>query len=156
MHAPAHQPREWRMRVMMLAPPGAGKSTQGARIAAHFDLPLIATGRMLRDHVARRTDLGHAIRGYLHRGELVPDEIMLGLLRHALAAAKACGGGYVLDGLPRTIDQALACHKLGVELGMSAQVALHLKADDEVLVRRMLARADIERRSDDVEALIWR
>src|SRR5262249_7885695 len=144
------------MRVMMVAPPGAGKSTQGARIAAHFDLPLIATGKMLRDNVARRTDLGHATRRYLDRGELVPDEIMLGVLRHALTTAKASSGGYVLDGLPRTMDQAWACHKLGVELGMTAHVALHLKADDEVLVQRLLARADIERRSDDGEALIRR
>jgi adenylate kinase len=63
------------MRVLMIAPPGAGKGTQGALIAAHFDIPHIATGELLRDHVARRTALGQAVQAYLDRGELVPDQV---------------------------------------------------------------------------------
>ena len=63
------------MRVLMIAPPGAGKGTQGALIAAHFGIPHIATGELLRDHVARRTDLGLAVQEYLDRGELVPDQV---------------------------------------------------------------------------------
>ena len=64
------------MRVLMIAPPGAGKGTQGALIAAHFDIPHIATGELLRDHVARQTTLGQAVREYLDRGELAPDQVV--------------------------------------------------------------------------------
>jgi len=81
------------MRILMVAPPGAGKGTQGALIAAHFDIPHIATGELLRDHVARQTALGQAIQAYLDRGELAPDQIVLDMLREAMIAAKAAGGG---------------------------------------------------------------
>ena len=96
------------MRVLMIAPPGAGKGTQGALIAAHFGIPHIATGELLRDHVARRTSLGLAVQEYLDRGELVPDQVVLDMVREALVAAKAAGGGYVLDGLPRNMQLARA------------------------------------------------
>jgi adenylate kinase len=148
------KPLSLKMRVMMIAPPGAGKGTQGALIAAHFDIPHIATGDLLRDHVAQRTDLGRAIQGHLNRGELVPDEIVLDMVRQAFIAAKAAGGGYVLDGVPRTMDQARAAYRIGLELGMTADVALHLQADDEELTRRLLARAGLEYRSDDTEKVI--
>ncbi len=96
------------MRVLMIAPPGAGKGTQGALIAAHFGIPHIATGELLRDHVARRTALGLAVQAYLDRGELVPDQVVLDMVREAMVAAKAAGGGYVLDGIPRNMQQARA------------------------------------------------
>ena len=142
------------MRVLMIAPPGAGKGTQGAVIAAHFDIPHIATGELLRDHVARRTELGQAVQRYLDRGELVPDQIVLDMVKEAFIAAKEAGGGYVLDGVPRNIEQARASYLIGRELGMTANVALHLQADDEELVRRLLARAALEHRSDDTEEVI--
>jgi adenylate kinase len=142
------------MRVLMIAPPGAGKGTQGALIAAHFDIPHIATGELLRDHVARRTALGLAVRAYLDRGELVPDEIVLDMVREAMVAAKAAGGGFVLDGIPRNMQQARAAYLMGRELGMTADVALHLQADDAELMRRLLARAAIEHRSDDTADII--
>jgi adenylate kinase len=144
------------MRVLMIAPPGAGKGTQSAIIAAHFDIPHIATGELLRDHVARQTPLGRAVRQHLDRGELVPDEIVLDMLREAFVAVAAAGGGYVLDGIPRNMKQARAAYQIGRELGMTANVALHLQADDRELVRRLLARASVERRSDDTEEVIER
>jgi adenylate kinase len=144
------------MRVLMIAPPGAGKGTQGALIATHLDVPHIATGDLLRDHVARQTELGRAVQQHLDRGELVPDEIVLDMVRRSLVEAKAAGGGYVLDGLPRNMTQARALYKAARELGMTADVALHLKADDRELVRRLLARAALERRSDDTEDVIRR
>src|SRR6266498_1777886 len=101
---------ETRMRVMMIAPPGAGKGTQGGLIAAHFNIPHIATGDLLRDHVAAQTELGRAVQRHLDRGELVPDEIVLDIVRDAFVAAKAAGGGYVLDGIPRTMEQARATY----------------------------------------------
>lgn len=142
------------MRILMIAPPGAGKGTQGALIAAHFDIPHIATGELLRDHVARSTHLGLAVQKYLDRGELVPDQIVLDMLREAMVAAKAAGGGFVLDGIPRNIEQARAAYLIGRELGLIADVALHLQADDRELMRRLLARAALEHRSDDTAEII--
>src|SRR5580704_18166314 len=101
------------MRVLMIAPPGAGKGTQGALIAAHFGIPHIATGDLLRDHVARRTVLGRAVQEYLDRGELVPDDVVLDMVRQEVVAAKAAGGGYVLDGIPRSMPQARALYLIG-------------------------------------------
>jgi adenylate kinase len=144
------------MRVLLIAPPGAGKGTQGALIAAHFDVPHIAVGDLLRDHVARQSDLGRAVRQRLDRGELVPDEIVLDMVREAFVAAKAAGGGYVVDGIPRNMAQARSAYLIGRELGMTANVALHLQAEDDELVRRLLARAVLEGRSDDTEEVIWR
>lgn len=144
------------MRVLMIAPPGAGKGTQGALIAAHFDIPHVATGDLLRDHVAKQTELGQAVKRHLDRGELVPDEIVLDMVREAFVAAKATGGGYVLDGIPRNMEQARATYLIARELGMTASVALHLQADDRELVRRLLARAALEGRSDDSEEVIQR
>ena len=129
------------MRVLMIAPPGAGKGTQGALIAAHFNIPHIATGELLRDHVARRTPLGLAVQTSLDRGELVPDQVVLDMVRQELVAAKAAGGGFVLDGIPRNMQQARAVYLIGRELGMTADVALHLQAGDAELIRRLLARA---------------
>src|SRR5271166_3697977 len=127
------------MRVLMIAPPGAGKGTQGALIAAHFGIPHIATGELLRDHVARRT---------------APDQVVLDMVREEMVAAKAAGGGYVLDGIPRNMQQARATYLIARELGMTADVALHLQADDAELMRRLLARAALEHRSDDTPDII--
>jgi adenylate kinase len=144
------------MRILMIAPPGAGKGTQGALIAAHFGISHIATGELLRDHVARQTPLGQDVQRHLDKGELAPDAVVLDMVKEALIASKAAEGGYVLDGMPRTMAQARAAYQIGLELGMTANVALHLQADDEELMRRLLARAVIEHRSDDTEEVIWR
>jgi len=144
------------MRILMIAPPGAGKGTQGAIIAAHFGIRHIATGDLLRAHVAGKTELGLAVKRHLDAGELVPDQIVLEMVREALVEAKETGGGYVLDGVPRTMAQARATYQIGAELGMTADVALFLKADDEELTRRLLARAVVEHRTDDTEDVIAR
>ena len=132
------------MRVLMVAPPGAGKGTQAAIIAAHLDIPYIGSGDLLRDHVARQTDLGRAVSEHLDRGALVPDDIVLEMIRPAVV------------GVPRNMAQARALYEIGRELNMTANVALHLKADDAELIRRLLARAALEHRSDDTEEVIRR
>jgi adenylate kinase len=142
------------MRIVMIGPPGAGKGTQGALLATHFNIPHIVMGDLLRDHVVRRTELGRVVRGHLDRGELVPDEIVLDLMRQSHIAAKRAGGGFVLDGVPRTMNQARAKYKIALGLGMTANVALHLHADDEELTHRLLVRAAIEHRSDDTVEII--
>ncbi|UQU67801.1 adenylate kinase [Couchioplanes caeruleus] len=145
------------MRVLLVAPPGAGKGTQGALIATHFGIPHIATGDLLRDHVARRTELGRAVQDHLDRGELVPDTVVLDMVRDAFIESRTNnGGGYVLDGMPRNMTQARALYEIGRSLEMTSDVALHLKADDEELTRRLLARAALEGRSDDTEEVIRR
>jgi len=136
----------------MVAPPGAGKGTQGVVIASHFGIPHIATGDLLRDHVARETPLGLSVRTFLDRGELVPDEIVLDMVRQALERLDS--DGYVLDGIPRTMQQAKALYEIAVELDLTADVALHLKVEDDELVRRLLARSVVTGRSDDTEAVI--
>jgi adenylate kinase len=141
------------MRILMIAPPGAGKGTQGALVADHFGIPLISIGEMLRDHVARGTEIGRTVQSYLDHGELAPDEIVMDLVRQGFIAAEAAGG-YVLDGVPRTMAQARAVYAIGVELGMIANVALHLQADDEALIQRLLARVADEHRPDDTEEII--
>jgi adenylate kinase len=140
----------------LVAPPGAGKGTQGALIATHFGIPHIATGDRLRDHVARGTALGRAVQQHLDEGGLVPDEIVLEIVEQEIAKAKEAGVGYVLDGVPRNIAQARALYEAARKLDMTADVALHLKVGDEEVVRRLLARAALEHRSDDTEEVIGR
>lgn len=144
------------MRVLMIAPPGAGKGTQAERISAHFGVPHIATGDLLREHVARGTDIGVQVGDYLDEGELVPDEIVLEMAKEAVEQAKRDGGGYVLDGIPRTLTQARALYELAVDLDMTAHVALSLQVQESELVRRLLARAAAQQRSDDTEEVIRR
>lgn len=138
----------------MIAPPGAGKGTQGEVIARHFDIPHIATGDLLRDHVARGTELGRTVAQLLDRGELVPDDVVLTMVRGAMEAAK--GRGYVIDGIPRTMAQARALYEVALELDMTADVALHLHVERGELMRRLLTRAASEGRSDDTEEIISR
>ncbi len=136
----------------MIAPPGAGKGTQGVVIAAHFDIPHIATGDLLRDHVARGTELGQRVESVLARGELVGDDIVLAMVRDAMEAAQ--GRGYVIDGIPRTMEQARALYEIARELDMTADVALHLKVEDAELVRRLSARGAEHGRADDTEDVV--
>ncbi|HTJ31742.1 MAG TPA: nucleoside monophosphate kinase [Dactylosporangium sp.] len=135
------------LRILLIAPSGVGKRMLGAVIAAHFNIPHIAMGALLRDHVARRTDLGRVAQGHLGRRELVPDEVVLDLARRELTAARA-GGEYLLEGIPRTLYQAREGYQIALGLGMTANIALHLNVDDEKLIRRLLARAAFERCQD--------
>jgi len=142
------------IRVVLLAPPGAGKGTQGAIIANHFGVAHIATGDLLRSHIAHETSLGLAVRDILARGDLVPDSIVLEMLRDALAYAKRKNGGYVIDGIPRTMEQAHAAFEIATQLDMTADVALCLDVDDDELTHRLLARATVEHRTDDTPEVI--
>jgi adenylate kinase len=144
------------MRLLLIAPPGAGKGTQGSRIAAHFGIPHIAIGDLLRSHVARGTDLGRAVQHHLDCGSLVPDEIVLEMVRQEFIAAKVAGVGYVLDGYPRTPAQAETLSQMAADLGMGPDIALHLQVEDDEVVRRLLARATTEHRQDDTEPVIRR
>ncbi|MHB8341141.1 MAG: adenylate kinase family protein, partial [Mycobacteriales bacterium] len=137
------------MRVLMLAPPGAGKGTIGTRIAERYQVAHLSSGELLRAQVEAGTELGKAVAGHLAAGDLVPDELVDQLMRGQLISA-ARAGGYVLDGFPRTLEQALLAYEIAAELGITLWAALYLEAPAEVLAARMLARG----RGDDTPATI--
>jgi adenylate kinase len=139
------------MRVIMLAPPGAGKGTQGGRIAARYGVPRISSGEIFRDEVARQTPLGKQVSGYLDRGDLVPDDLVVSLIMDRVVAAAEKSGGYVLDGFPRTLKQAEAAAAIGRETNTSAQAVVYLDAPADVLIGRLAGRG--EHRSDDSETV---
>ncbi len=138
------------MRVLLIGAPGAGKGTQAVRVADHFGLTHISSGDLLRDHIARETTIGRAAREYVERGDLVPDAIVLDMLRKPVVAASAAGG-YVLDGFPRTVQQAETAYTIARDLGVAIQVAVHVDVPTEILVSRLLARG---RGADDTEEVI--
>lgn len=127
------------MRVLMIGAPGAGKGTQAVRIAADFGITHISSGDLLRAHVTRQTAIGRAAKEYLSRGDLVPDAVVMDMLRKPVIAANA-SGGYVLDGFPRTVEQAEAAYLTAKDLGVAVQVAVHLDVAREQLVARLLSR----------------
>ncbi len=139
------------MRVIMLAPPGAGKGTQGERIAERYGVPHIASGDIFRDEVQRQTPLGKQLKSYLDAGDLVPDDLVLNVILSRVLAAANDQGGYVLDGFPRTLAQAKAAAEIASEEDASAQAVLYLDAPAEVLVERATSRG--EGRTDDSEAV---
>ena len=139
------------MRVIMLAPPGAGKGTQGERIAGRYGVPHISSGDLFRDEVARQTPLGNTLRGYLEAGDLVPDDLVLSLVMDRVVKAAQDDGGFVLDGFPRTLPQAEAAAKIARDTKTSAQAVLYLHAPADVLIGRVTGRG--ENRADDSEAV---
>jgi len=141
------------VRLLLLAPPGAGKGTQGERLAALFGVRHIAAGDLLRAQARAGGRLGREIAGYQARGDLVPDEIVLDVLTPAVIEA-ASQGGYILDGFPRTLPQATAAAELGARFDVTLDAAVYLFAPDEVLTRRLLARAGAGERTDDTADVI--
>jgi adenylate kinase len=135
----------------MLSPPGGGKGTQGKRIAARYGVPRISSGDIFREEVARQTELGTRLRGYLDRGDLVPDDLVLSLIMDRVVAAAQLSGGYVLDGFPRTLQQAEAAARIARETNTSAQAVVYLDAPAEVLISRIVGRG--ENRADDSAAV---
>src|SRR5438270_11997214 len=124
------------MRVVLLGPPGAGKGTQAHYLTEHFGIPKVSTGDMLREAAERRTPLGLAARRFTEQGQLVPDEMVIDLVRDRLEAPDA-PGGYLLDGFPRTVAQAEALDRWLQERGESLSAAVNLQVDDEEIVRRI-------------------
>ena len=138
------------MRVLLIGAPGAGKGTQAVRIAEHFGLTHISSGDLLRQHIAEETSIGRAAKEYVARGDLVPDSVVMDMLRKPVVEASK-GGGYVLDGFPRTVEQAEMAYDVARDLGVAVQVAVHLDVPREELVRRLLARG---RGADDTPDVI--
>jgi adenylate kinase len=141
------------VNVLLIGAPGSGKGTQGERLAARLGLEHIAAGDLLREQVAKATPLGEQVAGYLARGELVPDQIIIELVMPVLREA-AQGNGYLLDGFPRSVEQAEQVREVASELGAGPDAALYLDAPADELVERILARAKTEGRSDDTAEVV--
>jgi adenylate kinase len=138
------------MRLLLIGAPGAGKGTQAELLAKRFGIVHISSGDLLRQHVMDQTSLGQIAKKFVDNGDLVPDGIVMDMLRKPVVAA-AEAGGYVLDGFPRTVEQAEASFAVAQPLGVEVQAAVHLEVPREELVRRLLRR---RRGSDDTEAVI--
>jgi adenylate kinase len=141
------------LRLVVLGPPGAGKGTQAVRIAEQFACADVATGDIFRANVASGTELGRAAQEYMDRGDLVPDEVVIAMVMDRLAADD-CQVGFVLDGFPRTVNQAEALDRQLVDLGAPLHAVLCFEADEEELLRRLAGRAAAQHRADDVEQTI--
>ena len=127
------------MRVVLVGPPGAGKGTQAKFIAERFGIPQISTGDIFRANVAEATPLGRKAKAYMDAGELVPDEVTIAMVRERLAHPDAADG-FLLDGFPRTVPQAVALRDILEELDHPLTAVLELRVDEDEVVRRISGR----------------
>jgi len=123
------------MNLILMGAPGAGKGTQSAKISEKYQIPAIATGDILRGAIKAGTELGLAAKSYIDAGQLVPDSVVIGIIKEYLAS-DACKNGFILDGFPRSIPQAEALDEMGVKI----DVVLSIEVADEKIVERMSGR----------------
>ena len=133
------------LNLILLGPPGAGKGTQAERLVEDFDLPYYATGEILRGAVKEGTELGRKAKEYMDRGDLVPDEVISGVIGERIASAEALDG-FLLDGFPRTIAQAEALELALEPLGRRPTAVLSIEVPDDEVVRRLSGRRVCERK----------
>ena len=141
------------MRLLLIGPPGSGKGTQAIRLGAHLGIEHISSGELLRKHANEETGIGRTVKPLLDRGDLVPDGIVMDILRKPVEAASR-RGGYILDGFPRTVAQAEAAYLVAREIGAWVQVALYLQVPRERLIERAMARGKAAGRTDDTLEVI--
>ena len=134
--------------LILFGPPGSGKGTQAKKLAERFELVHISTGDLFRYEMGNDTPLGKQAKSYISKGELVPDEVTIGMLRNKVVANRD-GKGFIFDGFPRTINQAEALDKLLAEMGSQSHMLISLSVDDEEIVRRILERGKTSGRPDD-------
>jgi len=137
-------------KFIVLGPPGAGKGTQAALLAAEMNLAHISTGEILRAAVQEQTPLGQEAKAFMDRGELVPDTLVLGLVKERLGSLNGSTAGWILDGFPRNINQAEALDDLLRDIQQQSDCAVNLDVPDEILIPRLLGRG----RQDDTEAIV--
>jgi len=141
------------VRLLLIGPPGAGKGTQGRRVAEHYHVEHIATGDLLREEVEAGSDIGRRASDVMQRGELVPDDLVFDLVMPRMIAA-GHANGYVLDGFPRTVGQAQEARLTALDNDVAVTQAVLFEASQDVLVPRLLDRARSEGRPDDTPEVI--
>ena len=139
--------------VILLGPPGAGKGTQASRIAERLDIPAISTGDIFRANMAEGPEIGKQAQAYMDRGEFVPDSVTNAMVKARLAAPDAADG-FLLDGYPRSVEQAHVLRDMLLDLGKSIDVVLEIQVDEDEVVERMLKRAQEQHRTDDTEPVM--
>lgn len=127
------------MRLILLGPPGVGKGTQASNIVGKYDIPHISTGDMFRTNIKSNTPLGIEAKGYMDKGLLVPDELVISMVKDRLLEDD-CKDGFLLDGFPRTIDQGVALDKELHEMDIKLDKVVNIQADKDVLVKRITGR----------------
>ena len=127
------------MRLIMFGPPGVGKGTQAKLLSEEFGIPHISTGDMLRAAVSAGTELGKKAKNIMDAGNLVPDDVMIGIVREVLTSSKV-RNGFILDGFPRTVDQAKALAELFDELQIKNYKVINFKVDNTEIIRRLASR----------------
>jgi adenylate kinase len=127
------------MNIALFGPPGAGKGTQAKELSKHYSIPHISTGDILRANVRDGTELGLKAKKYMDKGELVPDEVLIGLIRNRLSESD-CGKGYLLDGYPRTIPQADALTAILKKITKPLDAVINIEVSDDELVKRLSGR----------------
>jgi len=140
-------------RLVLLGPPGAGKGTQAARLAEELGVPAISTGDIFRANIKGGTELGRTAQEYSARGALVPDSVTNAMVRDRLAQDDVTNG-FLLDGYPRNAAQVEELDAILADQGRALDLAVEITADPEVVVERLLKRAEIEGREDDTEDVV--
>ena len=140
-------------RALLLAPPGAGKGTQGERLAQRHGVPHLAAGDILRRHVADGTELGLAAKEHMDRGGLVPDALVIDMILDRLGGEEPLED-FLLDGFPRTVRQARAAYEWGRAMDRTFDAVIMLEVPEDELVRRLVERGQASGRSDDTEDII--
>jgi adenylate kinase len=141
------------LNLVLFGPPGAGKGTQAEFIIKSFGLIHLSTGDLLRNEIAEGTGLGLEAKSYMDKGELVPDEVVIGMIKSKLEANKDAKG-FIFDGFPRTVDQAKALDKLLNENGTPISGMLSLEVEKQELINRLLGRGQVSGRADDQDQSI--
>lgn len=142
------------LNIVIFGAPGSGKGTYSARIKDTFNLEHISTGDVLRAEIKNGTELGKTAKGYIDNGQLIPDELMIGILANVYDNLPAGCKGVILDGFPRTIAQAEVLQAMLTERGEKLACVVSLEVSEDILMFRLLRRATIEGRADDNEETI--
>ncbi|MGM0472346.1 MAG: adenylate kinase [Bacillota bacterium] len=127
------------MHIILVGPPGAGKGTQAANLVEEFDVPHIATGDIFRSAIKNETPLGQKAKEYIDQGQLVPDEVTIGIVENRLADDD-CQAGFILDGFPRTVGQADALEDILADLAIELDAVINIAVSDEEVIRRLSGR----------------
>ena len=152
---PNSKSRNLMMNIILFGPPGSGKGTQAGSIVEKYNLLHISTGDLFRYEIGNSTELGLLAKSYMNKGELVPDDVTIGMLKNKVDANPDVAG-YIFDGFPRNIYQSEALDRILEEKGQTVNALLQLDVDDEEIVKRILNRGKTSGRSDDNDESIIR